>query len=132
MLTACYNRMQSHLKIHLILTISFIKFCIENHEVSGSLTQKCLQLYRDKGTLSTFSVISVNKYVVIITQNEQQHGKFKFWSAKVCICTSTLPDISIKSAFPELGKEFPPTISLFFRKMTAKVSRNNCAKWHQD
>ena len=30
------------------------------------------------------------------------------------------------------GKEFSPTISLFFLKTTAEVSRNNYAKWHWD
>ena len=40
------------------------------------------------------------------------------------------PDISIKSikSHFQSWKKFSPTISLCFRKMTAKVSRNNCAK----
>ena len=39
------------------------------------------------------------------------------------------PDISIKSTklLPRAGKNFSPTIWLFFCKMTAEVSRNNCA-----
>ena len=44
------------------------------------------------------------------------------------------PDISIKSnkLHFQSWRKISPTTLLFFRKMTAKVSRNNCAKWHWD
>ena len=47
---------------------SKFEFCMENIEVFGSLTKNCLQLDKDKSTVSTFSVISINKYAVITTE----------------------------------------------------------------
>ena len=44
------------------------EFCIEHHEVFGSLTQNRLQLDKDNNTVSTFSVILVNNYPVITTE----------------------------------------------------------------
>ena len=67
---------------------NFIQFCIENHEVFGSLTQKCLQLDKDKSTVSTFEVILINKNAVYYHSKEQLCEKFQLWSAKVRICKS--------------------------------------------
>ena len=58
------------------------EFCIGNHEVFGSLTQNCLQLYKDKSTASTFSVILTNKYVVITIQKISYVESFSFDQGK--------------------------------------------------
>ena len=54
------------------------EFCMENYEVLGSLTQNCLQLDKDKSTLSTFSFILINKYAVITTQKSSYVESFSF------------------------------------------------------
>ena len=60
---------------------------------------------------------------------------FQFLSVNVCICTSiSWYPLSHKidpNCIFRAGKNFSPTISLFFLKMTAEVSRNNCAKRHK-
>ena len=69
------------------------EFCIENHEVFGSLTQNFLQLDKDKSTVSTFSVILVKKYVVITTQKSSYEESFSFGQQRFAYL---FPDISIK------------------------------------
>ena len=54
------------------------KFFTENHEIFGSLTQDRLQLDKDKSTVSTFSVILVNEYVVITNQKSSYEESFSF------------------------------------------------------
>ena len=54
------------------------EFCIENDEVFGLLTHNCLQLEKDKSTVSKFSVILINKYVVITIQKSSYVESFSF------------------------------------------------------
>ena len=71
------------------------EFCDENHEVFGSLTQNCLQLDKDKNTVSTFSVILIKNYAVITTQNSSYVEGFSFGQQRV-IFAHLFSDISIK------------------------------------
>ena len=90
-------------------------FCIENHEVLGSLTQNCLQLDRDKKIVSTFSVFLVKKYAFITTQKSSCVECFKFGQHRF-VFAHLFPDISIKSTklhFQSLGKNFSNAFALF-------------------
>ena len=80
------------------------ELCIENHEVFGSLTQNCLQLDKDKSTVSIFSVILINKYVVITIQKSSYVESFSFGQQRF-VFAHLFPDISI-IAFPEPEKKF--------------------------
>ena len=71
------------------------EFCIENQEDFGSLTQNCLQLYKDKSTVSTFSVILINKYTVITTQKSSCVESFGFGQQRFTFA-HLFPDILIK------------------------------------
>ena len=73
-----------------------LKFCIKNHKVFGSVTQNCLQLEKDKSTVSTFFVILINKYAVVTTQKSSYVESFSFgWQRFVF--AHLFPDNSIKS-----------------------------------
>ena len=73
-------------------------FCIESHKVLGSLTQNCLQLDKDKGIVSTFSVVLVDKYAVITTQKSSYVECFNFSQQRFI----SISYISIKSVLTEL------------------------------
>ena len=100
-------------------------FCIENHGHDfGSLTQNCLQL--DKSAVSTFLIFLLYKYGVIFTQNNNYVECFNFIQ-QMFVFAHLFPDILIRSTklhFQSWRKN-SPTISLFFGKMTIKVSRNS-------
>ena len=68
------------------------EFCIENHEVFGSLTQNLLQLDKNKNTVSTFSVILINKYAVITTQKSTYEESFRFGHQRF-VSAHRFPDI---------------------------------------
>ena len=109
-------------------------FYIENHEPFGLLTNYCPKLDKNKSIVSTFSVFVIYKSAVSTTQKSNYVGCFNLRQWMFVFAHLSL-DISIKIdqiAFSELGKKFSPTISLFFRKMTAEVSKNNSAKRHYD
>ena len=59
---------------------------------------------------------------------------FQFSSVNVCICTSISWHFNKIHliALSELKKNFSNGFALLFCKMTAEVSRNNCAKGHED
>ena len=89
------------------------EFCIINHEVFGSLAQNCLQLDKEKSTVSTFSVMLTKKYVVINIQKSRYVESFSFGQQRF-VFVHVLPNISIKSTklyFQSWRKNFP-TISL--------------------
>ena len=92
-------------------------FYIENHESFGPLTKNCPTLDKNKSIVSSFLVFVVYKSAVNTLQKSNYVGCFSV----------RIPDISIKSArFHFQGwKKISPTISLFFHKMTAEISRNN-------
>ena len=71
-------------------------FCIENHVVFGSLTQSCLPMDKDKSTVSTFSIILINKYAVITTQKSSYVETFSF-EQQSFVFAHLFPGISIKS-----------------------------------
>ena len=97
-------------------------FYIENHEPFGPLTKNCSTLDKIKSIVSSFLVFGVYKAAVSTVQKSNYVGCFSFVSE--CLY---FPDISIKSAKLHFQgwKKISPTISLFFHKMTAEVSRNN-------
>ena len=68
------------------------EFCIENHEVFGSLTQNCLQLDKDKSTVYTSSVVFDQQICSYYHSKEQLSEKFKQRFAFAHL----FPDISIK------------------------------------
>ena len=107
------------------------EFCIENHEIFGSLTQNRLQLDKDKSNVSTFSVILVKKYGIITIQKSSYEESSSFGQQRF-VFAHLFSDISIKSNKLHLQswRKNSPTITLFFLKMTAKVSRNDFAKRH--
>ena len=91
------------------------EFGIENHKIFGSLTQNGLQLDKEKSTVSTFSVILVNKFAVITTQKSSYKESFSF-GQQGFLLPHLFPDISIKStkiAFPEREKKFCSDSALF-------------------
>ena len=98
-----------------------------------SLTKNFPKLDKNKSIVSRFSVSAVYKSAVSTVQKSNYVGCFNFrqW---MFVFAHLFPDISIKSTklHFQSWKKFSPTISLFFHKMTAKVSRNNCAKRHED
>ena len=106
-------------------------FFIENHEPFGSLTKNCPELDKIKSIVSRFLVFVVYNSAVSTAQ-KRNCRMFQFSSVNVF--AYLFPDISIKSTklHFQSWKQFPPTSSLFFRNMTAEVSRNNCAKRHED
>ena len=53
-------------------------FYIENHEPFGSLTKNCLQLDKNKSTVSTFSVFEVYKPAVNTSQKSNYVECFNF------------------------------------------------------
>ena len=80
--------------------------------------------------MSTFSIFVVYKSAVSTIQKSNHVECFNLRQWRF-VFAYLLPDISIKSAKLhnfQNWKKFSPTISLFFRKRTAEVSRNNCAK----
>ena len=97
-------------------------FHIENHEPFGPLTKNYPTLDKIKSIVSSFLVFGVYKAAVSTVQKSNYVGCFSFVSE--CLY---FPDISIKSAklHFQSWKKISPTISLFFHKMTAEVSRNN-------
>ena len=58
---------------------------------------------------------------------------FQFSKMNVCIWTSIFWYFNKidQITFSEMEKKFFPTISLFFRKMTAEVPTNDCTKRHE-
>ena len=75
--------------IQCLNSVSIItKFC-------GSLAQNCLQLDKDKNTVSTFSVIFINKYVVITIQKSSYVESFNFGQQRF-VFAYLLLNISIK------------------------------------
>ena len=103
-------------------------FFIENHEFFGPLTNNCPKLDKNKSIVSSFLVFVVYKSAVSIVQNKNKQlcRMFQFSSVNICFAHLSL-DISIKSAKLHFvaGKKFLKRF--FFFKMTADVSRNNCA-----
>ena len=113
---------------------------IENHEPFGSLTKNFLtldknflKLDKNKSIVSRFSVFVVYKSAVSTVQKSNYVGCFNFRQLMLVFAHLFL-DISMKSTklHFQSWKKFPPTISLFFCKMTPEVLRNNCAKRHKD
>ena len=106
---------------------------IENYEPFGPLAKNSLNLDKNKSIVSRFSVFVVYKPTVSTLQKSSYVGCFNFrqW---MFVFGHLFPDISIKSnkLHFQNWKNFSPMISLFFRKMNTKVSRNNCAKRHKD
>ena len=91
------------------------EFCFKNHEVFRSLTQNYLQLDKDKSTVSTFSVILVNKYTAITTQKSSSEESFSFGLQRF-VPTHLFPDISRKSTklhFQSKKKYFSNDFALF-------------------
>ena len=72
------------------------EFCIENHEVFGSLTRNYLQLCKDKITVFTLLVILINKYVVITIQRSSYVEGFSFGQERF-VLAHLFPNISMKS-----------------------------------
>ena len=110
-------------------------FYIENHEPFGPLTKDCPKLEKNKSIVSRFSVFVVNKSAVSTVQKSNYVGCFNFCQL-MFVLAHLFHDILIKSIklHFQSWEKFSPTISLsfFFRKMTAEVARNNCAKRHKD
>ena len=108
-------------------------FYIENHEPFGSLTKNGPKLDKNKSIVSRFSVFVVYKSAVGTVQKTNYVGCFNFRQC-MFVFAHIFPDISIKSTKSHFQswKTFPLTISLFFCEMTEEVSRNNCAKRHED
>ena len=106
-------------------------FFIENHESFGPLTKNGPKLDKNKSIVSRFSVFVVYKSAFSTVQKSNYVGYFNF---RQFVFAHPLSDISIKSTklHFQSWKKFSPTISLFFRKISAEVSRNNCAKRHKD
>ena len=111
----------SYFKIDLILTMlySMFTFYVENHKPFGLLTKNCPWLDRNRGKVSTFSVLSiVYKSAVSTTQKSNYVGCFNLRSW-MFVFAHLFPDISIKSTklHFQSWKKFSPTISLFLRKI---------------
>ena len=108
-------------------------FYIENHESFGSLTKNCPKLDKNKSIVSRFSVVAVYKLAVSTVQKSKYVGCFNFRQC-MFVFAHLFPEISLKltKLHFQRWKKFSPTISLFFREMTAEVLRNNCAKRHKD
>ena len=108
-------------------------FHIENHESFGPLTKNRPELNKNKSIASRFSVFVVYKSAVSTFQKSSYVGCFNFCQ-RMFVFAHLSPDISIKltKVHFQSWKKFSPTISLFFVKMTAEVSRKNCAKRHKD
>ena len=110
-----------------------VYFLYRNHEPFGSLTKNCPKLDKNKSIVSRFSVFVVYKSAVNTIQKSTHEGSFNFrqW---MLVFAHLFLDISIKSTKLHFHswKKFPPTISLFFCKMTSEVLRNNCAKPRKD
>ena len=120
-LATCYSSIQSYFKIDLILTMlySMFTFYVENHKPFGLLTKNCPWLDRNRGKVSTFSVLSiVYKSAVSTTQKSNYVGCFNLRSW-MFVFAHLFPDISIKSTklHFQSWKKFSPTISLFLRKI---------------
>ena len=98
-----------------------------------SLSKNCPKLDKNKSIVSRFSVFVVYKSAVSTVQKRNYVGCFNFrqW---MFVFAHLCSDISIKSTKLHFQnwKKNSPTISLFFRKMTAEVSRKNCGKRHKD
>ena len=107
-------------------------FYIENYEPFGPLTKNCPKLDKNKSIVSRFSVFVVYKLAVGTVQKSNYVKCFNFcqWMP---VFAHLFVDILIKSTklHFQSWKKSSPTISLFFREMTADVSRNNCVKWHK-
>ena len=92
-----------------------------------------LNLDKNKSIVSRFSVFVVCKSAASTVQKSNYAGCFNFrqW---MFVFAHLFPDISVKSTklHFQSWKKNSPTISLFFLKMTAEVSGNNCAKRHTD
>ena len=96
------------------------------------MTKNCPKLDKNKTIMSRFSVFLVYKSAVSTAQSSYV-GFFNFrqW---MFVFAHLFPYVSIKwtKSHFQSWKKFSPTISLFFCNMTADVSRNNCAKRHED
>ena len=108
-------------------------FYIENHEPFGPLTKNCSKLDKNKSIVPRFSVFVVYKSAVSTVQKSNYVGCFNFrqW---MFVFTHLFLDISIKSIklhFQSWKNIFSNDFALF-RKITADVSRNNCAKRYKD
>ena len=104
-------------------------FYIKNHGPFGPLRRNCPKLGKNKNIVSIFSGFIAHKSTFSTVQLCRM---FQFSSVNVCICTSiSWYFYEIDQFFFRAGKN-SPTTSLFFNKMTAEVSRNNCAKRHKD
>ena len=94
-------------------------FHIENHEPFEPLTKNCPTLDKNKSIVSSFLVFVVYKSAVSTVQKSNYVGCFNFVSECLYFLQNRLNCIF------RAGKKISPTISLFFRKMTAEVSRND-------
>ena len=122
------------LKIYLDLTMLFnVYFLYRKSWTFWGTDKNCTKLDKNKSIVSRFSVFVVYKSAVSTVQKSNYVGCFNFrhW---MFVFAHLFPDISIKSTklHFQSWKKIPSTISLSFCKMTAEVSRNNCAKRHED
>ena len=94
-------------------------FCIGNHEDFGSLTQNCLQLDKDKSTVSIFSVFLAEKYAAITTQKRSYVGSFNFNQQRFVFA----------HLFPYIEKNRQNFISISREKISPAIllfSQNDC------
>ena len=112
-----------------------VYFLYRKSRTFGPLTKNCPKLDKTKSIVSSFSVFVLYKSAVSTVQKSKYVWYFNFCQCmNVCIWTSIswyFNNIRPNCIF-RAGKKFSATISVFFLKMAAEVSINNCAKWHKD
>ena len=108
-----------------------LDFYIKNREPFRSLTKNCLKLNKNESIVSAVLVFVVYKSAVSAVQKSKYVGCFNFLQRRL-VFAHLLPDTSIKSTklHVQSWRKISPMISLYFRKITAKVSINHCAKRH--
>ena len=131
-LAICYSSIQIYFKIDLIFKVLFtVDFYIENHEPFGSLTENFLLMNRNESIMSAFLVFVVFRLAVSTVKKNSLVRCLNLCQWRF-VFAHLFPDISRKFTKLHLKswRKIPPTISLYFCKLTAKVSKNSCANRH--